>query len=102
MVEAAGIEPLEAATGKTTPTPQSATNSRQNNTLGASANSDVSHKTTPSEQADNKFQQLECVPRVYENQLPDDLALIVAVWPELSDGLKRKIFALVGLTNTQG
>ena len=90
MVEAAGIEPVEAATGKAAPTPQMTTYSLQNNTLTTTPNPDGSHKTTRSTQANNKYQQPKCVPGVYPN-LPADLAKVIEAWPTLSEACRRQI-----------
>ena len=90
MVEAAGIEPVEVKSANTTSEQHATTKPLQNNTLATAPTSGDSQGATPSTQDNNTFQQPKCVPAVYEN-LPEDLAKIVAAWPHLTDDLKRKI-----------
>jgi hypothetical protein len=94
MVEAAGIEPVEITCADTTPTPHPTTKPLQNNTLATSPTESDSQKATSSTQGDNNFQQLKCVPDVYQN-IPADLAKVVAEWEHLPEAIRAGILAMI-------
>jgi hypothetical protein len=78
MVEAAGIEPVEVKSAETTPTPHHATKPLQNNTLQPLPISPKPPDSTTLRQNYNDSQQQICVPGVYENSPPKDLAHVMA------------------------
>ena len=94
MVEAAGIEPVEVTSADTTLAPHPTTKPLQNNTLATSLSATDSQKTTPSTQGDNEFQQPKCVPDVYQN-IPADLAKVVAEWEHLPQAIRAGILAMI-------
>ena len=94
MVEAAGIEPVEAKNANCTSTQQGHIKAQHNNTLDSQqipANSQESPLTI---QDNHTSQQSKCVPDVYQQTLPEDLRHIVNVWPYLPEDLKRQISQL--------
>jgi len=95
MVEAAGIEPIEIKSTTDTTAPHFAANASQNNALQHLTISTKKLDSTAPLQNHNDSQQQICVPDVYENPLPKDLAHVMACWPRLPDNLKRKILALL-------
>ena len=85
MVEAAGIEPGERQGSESASALQEDAKALQNNILGSSPPINKPQESTPSKQSDNTFQQPKCVPAVYPQELPEDLAQIVSIWPLLSE-----------------
>ena len=93
-VEAAGIEPVEVQGSESTSAQQENTKALQNNILDSSRSVTDEQESTPPIQTHNTSQQPKCVPAVYQNALPEDLAQIMAAWPSLSAELKHDIFEL--------
>ena len=95
MVEAAGIEPKEIKSTTDTTMAHFAANSPQNNALQPLPISPKPPDSTALRHDYNDSQQQICVPGVYENSLPEDLAHVMACWPRLPNNLKRKILGLL-------
>ncbi|HIG57235.1 MAG TPA: hypothetical protein EYG11_00410 [Candidatus Latescibacteria bacterium] len=97
MVQAAGIEPVQSQTQKSTQLTHNPTKTQQNQTLSQPAAGDKKQKPTVSTHAQNTFSHPESVAAAYP--ISDELGEVVAAWDVLPDAIKTGILAMVRSTS---
>ena len=93
LVAGVGFEPEVEQKQEVAQSKQNSTKPLQDNALDDSSNPASEQNLTPSSQSCNTTSHEKRVHSVYADGMPEDLAEVVAVWPDLSVEMKAEILA---------